>query len=78
MRAIGAVAAGGVIFGAVLAARMAAFFRGGPGRIAPTFAKLSQWEHEVLDLIAAAESNIAIATRLALTEGTIATTSRPS
>jgi DNA-binding NarL/FixJ family response regulator len=35
LRAINAVAAGEVIFGAALAARMAAFFRGTSGRIAP-------------------------------------------
>jgi DNA-binding NarL/FixJ family response regulator len=71
LRAISAVAAGEVIFGAALAARMAAFFRGTPGRVAPAFASLSQREHEVLDLIAAGESNTAIATRLALSEKTI-------
>jgi DNA-binding NarL/FixJ family response regulator len=71
LRAISAVAAGEVIFGAALAARMAAFFRGASGRIPPAFANLSQREHEVLDLIAAGESNTAIATRLALSEKTI-------
>ena len=71
LRAISAVAAGEVIFGAALAVRMAAFFRGGPGRIAPAFANLSQREHEVLDLIAAGESNTAIAARLALSEKTV-------
>jgi DNA-binding NarL/FixJ family response regulator len=72
LRAITAVAAGEVIFGAALAARMAEFFRGGgPGRIAPAFANLSQREHDVLDLIAAGEPNTAIARRLGLSEKTI-------
>jgi DNA-binding NarL/FixJ family response regulator len=71
LRAIIAVAAGEVIFGAALAARMAEFFRGGPGRIAPAFANLSQREHDVLDLIAAGEPNATIASRLGLSEKTI-------
>ena len=71
VRAITAVAAGEVIFGAALAARMAEFFRGGPGRVAPAFANLSQREHDVLDLIAAGESNASIAGRLGLSEKTI-------
>ncbi len=71
LRAITAVAAGEVIFGAALAARMADFFRGGPDRITPAFANLSQREHDVLDLIAAGESNTAIAGRLGLSEKTI-------
>ena len=71
IRAINAVAAGEVIFGAALAARMAAFFRGGPSRIAPAFAQLTQREHDVLDLIAAGDANTAIARRLGLSEKTI-------
>jgi DNA-binding NarL/FixJ family response regulator len=71
LRAITAVASGEVIFGAALAARMAAFFRGGPARIAPAFASLSQREHDVLDLIAAGEPNPAIARQLGLSEKTI-------
>jgi DNA-binding NarL/FixJ family response regulator len=71
LRAITAVAAGEVIFGAALAARMTEFFHGGPARIKPAFANLSQREHDVLDLIAAGESNTAIARRLGLSEKTI-------
>lgn len=71
LRAITAVASGEVIFGAALAARMADFFRGGPARIAPAFFSLSQREHDVLDLIAAGQSNPAIARQLGLSEKTI-------
>jgi DNA-binding NarL/FixJ family response regulator len=71
VRAISAVAAGEVIFGAALAARMAAFFRGGGGQVAPAFAGLSRREHDVLDLLAAGQSNTAIAQRLGLSEKTI-------
>jgi DNA-binding NarL/FixJ family response regulator len=71
IRAITAVAAGEVIFGAALAARMAAFFRGGARRVQPAFAELSSREHDVLDLIAAGASNSEIAQRLGLTEKTV-------
>ena len=71
LRAVTAVAAGEVIFGAALATRMAEFFRGGPSRVKPAFANLSQREHDVLDLIAAGEPNTAIARQLGLSEKTI-------
>jgi DNA-binding NarL/FixJ family response regulator len=71
VRAVTAVAAGEIIFGAMLAGRMAAFFRGGAKSAAPAFPVLSTREHDVLDLIAAGLSNAAIAERLALSEKTI-------
>ena len=71
VRAIVAVAAGEIIFGAALANRMAAFFRGGTRSTAPAFPALSTREHDVLDLIAAGLSNSAIAERLGLSEKTI-------
>ena len=71
VRAIVAVAAGEIIFGAALATRMAAFFRGGPRNAAPAFPALSTREHDVLDLIAAGLPNAAIAERLGLSEKTI-------
>jgi DNA-binding NarL/FixJ family response regulator len=70
-RAVTAVAAGEVIFGAALATRMAAFFRGGPRGPAPAFPTLSGREHDILNLIAAGQSNTAIAERLALSEKTV-------
>jgi DNA-binding NarL/FixJ family response regulator len=71
VRAVTAVAAGEIIFGAALAGRMAAFFRGGPRGTAPAFSSLSTREHDILDLIAAGLTNPAIAERLALSEKTI-------
>jgi DNA-binding NarL/FixJ family response regulator len=71
VRAVTAVAAGEIIFGAALAGRMAAFFRGGPRGTAPAFPSLSTREHDILDLIAAGLTNPAIAERLALSEKTI-------
>jgi DNA-binding NarL/FixJ family response regulator len=71
IRAITSVAAGEVIFGAALAARMATYFRTGSRNPAPAFPSLSSREHDILDLIAAGQSNTAIAERLALSEKTI-------
>jgi DNA-binding NarL/FixJ family response regulator len=71
IRAITAVAAGEVIFGAALAARMAGFFRSGSRNTAAAFPGLSTREHDILDLIAAGWSNPAIAGQLALSEKTV-------
>jgi DNA-binding NarL/FixJ family response regulator len=71
VRAVTAVAAGEIIFGAALAGRMATLFRGGPRGTAPAFPALSTREHDILDLIAAGLTNPAIAERLALSEKTI-------
>ncbi|WP_426512510.1 response regulator [Dactylosporangium sp. McL0621] len=71
LRAVTAVAAGEVIFGAAVAARMAAFFQGGQRSAAPAFPALSAREHDILELIAGGLSNPAIAQRLALSEKTV-------
>ena len=71
IRAVTAVAAGEVIFGAALAARMVTFFRYGSRSPAPAFPALSSREHDILDLIAGGHSNTAIAERLVLNEKTV-------
>jgi DNA-binding NarL/FixJ family response regulator len=71
IRAITAVAAGEVIFGAALAARMAAFFRSGSRNAVAAFPGLSTRENDILDLIATGQSNSAIAEQLALSEKTV-------
>jgi DNA-binding NarL/FixJ family response regulator len=73
LRAITAVAAGEVIFGPALAARVTTFLVQLAGsRPAPdTFPQLSAREREVLDLIAAGLSNRQIAERLVLAPKTV-------
>jgi DNA-binding NarL/FixJ family response regulator len=71
VRAIVAVAAGEIIFGAAIAARMAEFFRAGSRAAAQPFPALSTREHDILNLVAAGEPNPAIAARLGLSEKTI-------
>jgi DNA-binding NarL/FixJ family response regulator len=71
VRAIVAVAAGEIIFGAAIAARMAEFFRAGSRAAAQPFPVLSTREHDILNLVAAGEPNPAIAARLGLSEKTI-------
>lgn len=72
VRAITTVAAGGVVFGAVLAGRIADFFSRSPEQqaVAP-FPMLTAREHEVLDLVAAGLSNAQIAQRLFLSQKTV-------
>lgn len=67
--AIRSVAAGGVVFGAPVAARVAARLAAPPPP--PTVAGLSAREVEVLTLIAAGTSNGEIARRLVLSEKTV-------
>jgi DNA-binding NarL/FixJ family response regulator len=72
VRAITTVAAGGVVFGAALAARVASFFaRPAEQAAAAPFPMLTAREHEVLDLVAAGMSNAQIAGRLFLSQKTV-------
>jgi DNA-binding NarL/FixJ family response regulator len=52
VRAISAVAAGGVVFGASLARRIAEFFAAGPAAPTDAFPQLTSREREILDLVA--------------------------
>jgi DNA-binding NarL/FixJ family response regulator len=71
VRAITTVAAGGVVFGAVLAARIAQFFARPQQQESSPFPSLSPRELEVLDLVAAGMSNAQIAARLFLSQKTV-------
>jgi DNA-binding NarL/FixJ family response regulator len=71
VRAITAVAAGEVILGAAIAARISDFFQSSPRQTAKPFPTLSSREHDILNLIAAGQGNSAIAERLALSEKTV-------
>jgi DNA-binding NarL/FixJ family response regulator len=69
--AVRAAHAGGMVFGASLAGRVAALFAGGPRREAQAFPELSDREREVLDLLAAGRSNDAIARELFISNKTV-------
>jgi DNA-binding NarL/FixJ family response regulator len=71
VRAVRAVAAGEVIFGAALASRMGHFFTAGRQGDAHPFPELSTRERDVLELLAAGLANPAIADRLGLSEKTV-------
>jgi DNA-binding NarL/FixJ family response regulator len=71
VRAITTVAAGGVVFGAVLATRITDFFARPRETSASAFPMLTAREHEVLDLVAAGMSNAQIAGRLFLSQKTV-------
>jgi len=73
VRAIQAVAAGEVVFGAGVAARALAFFAASPagGRAARPFPELTDREVEILQLIGQGMSNTAIARRLTLADKTV-------
>lgn len=71
VRAISSVAAGGVVFGAVLASRIADFFTAAPTTAMSRFPSLTAREHEVLDLVAAGLGNQQIAARLFLSQKTV-------
>jgi DNA-binding NarL/FixJ family response regulator len=71
VRAITAVAAGGVVFGASLARRVAEFFAAGPPAPTDAFPQLTGREREILDLVAAGRSNAQIAATLYLSPKTV-------
>ncbi|HSO63518.1 MAG TPA: response regulator transcription factor, partial [Ornithinibacter sp.] len=70
-RAVTTVAAGGVVFGAVLATRITEFFARPRQEDAVAFPELSPRERAVLDLVAAGMSNSQIAARLFLSQKTV-------
>jgi DNA-binding NarL/FixJ family response regulator len=70
--AIRAAAAGGMVFGASLAARIASYFAGTPRVEAPEpFPELTERERQVLRLLAAGRSNDAIAGELYVSSKTV-------
>ncbi len=71
VRAIGTVHAGGVVFGASLAARVARAFAAPANPRAAAFPQLTDREREVLDLIAAGRTNGQIAAELFLSGKTV-------
>jgi DNA-binding NarL/FixJ family response regulator len=71
MGAIRAVAAGQAIFGPGVAARVLGYFAAPPRPDVP-FPELTAREREVLDLIAAGQTNAAVAARLGLAAKTVA------
>jgi DNA-binding NarL/FixJ family response regulator len=73
VRAIQAVAAGEVVFGAGVAARALAYFAASPagGRAARPFPELTDREVEILELIGQGLGNAAIARRLTLADKTV-------
>jgi DNA-binding NarL/FixJ family response regulator len=71
VRAITTVAAGGAVFGASLARRIAEFFAGAPAGPATAFPQLTPREREVLELIAAGRNNAQIAAALYLSPKTV-------
>jgi len=71
VRAITTVAAGGAVFGATLALRIAEFFAAGPPAPTDAFPQLTAREREILDLLAAGRSNQQIAGALYLSPKTV-------
>jgi DNA-binding NarL/FixJ family response regulator len=69
--AVRAAYAGGMVFGASLAGRVAALFASGARQQPRAFPELSEREREVLDLLAAGRSNDAIAGELYLSNKTV-------
>ncbi len=74
-RAVEAAAGGGLVFGASLAGRVAAYLSGrGPAPAELPFPELSDRERSVLDLLAAGRSNDAIARELYVSSKTVRNT----
>ncbi|HET6531304.1 MAG TPA: response regulator transcription factor [Actinoplanes sp.] len=71
VRAITTVAAGGAVFGATLALRIAEFFAAGPPGPTAAFPQLTSREREILELLAAGRSNQQIAAALYLSPKTV-------
>jgi DNA-binding NarL/FixJ family response regulator len=72
VRAIQTIAAGDAVYGAAIANRIISLLAsGGPAAAADPFPELTGREREVLDLMAAGLRNLAIATRLGLSEKTV-------
>jgi DNA-binding NarL/FixJ family response regulator len=71
VRAITTVAAGGAVFGAPLARRIAEFFTAGPATPETPFPQLTAREREILELLAAGRSNAQIAAALYLSPKTV-------
>ncbi len=69
--ALRAAGAGGMVFGASLAGRVAGLFAAGPRERPVAFPELSDREREVLDLLAAGHSNDAIARELYVSNKTV-------
>ncbi len=70
--AIRAAAAGGMVFGAALAGRVAAYFSGAVRQeVEEPFPELTERERDVLHLLAAGKSNDAIATELYVSNKTV-------
>jgi len=69
--AVRAAHAGGMVFGASLAGRVAGLFAPGPRHQPSAFPELSDREREVLDLLAAGRSNDAIARELFVSNKTV-------
>ena len=71
VRAIRAVGSGEAIFGPSIASRLIAFFASAPSGPPAPFPELTAREREILELVAQAEGNQAIARRLVLSEKTV-------
>lgn len=69
--AIRAAAAGGMVFGATLAAKVATYFAGGTPKAEEPFPDLTDRERDVLKLLAAGKSNDAIAAELYISGKTV-------
>jgi len=69
--AIRAASAGGMVFGATLAAKVATYFAGGTPKAEEPFPDLTDRERDVLKLLAAGKSNDAIAGKLYISGKTV-------